>query len=52
MDENTEAARLFACFNKLSAEHKKEILVKAESLLKRQKKTKPEKKTPAEVTDG
>ncbi|MDR2661797.1 MAG: hypothetical protein LBC31_02235 [Treponema sp.] len=38
MDENTEAAKLFACFNKLSAEHKKEILARAESLLKRQKK--------------
>ncbi|MDR1143030.1 MAG: hypothetical protein LBK77_02275 [Spirochaetaceae bacterium] len=43
MDENTEAARLFACFNKLSAEQKKEILAKAESLLKRQKKNKARK---------
>jgi hypothetical protein len=37
MDENVDAARLFACFNKLSAEQKKEIITTAESLLKRQK---------------
>jgi hypothetical protein len=43
MDENTELAKLFACFNKLSAKQKKIILAKAESLLKRQKKDKTQK---------
>jgi hypothetical protein len=36
VDKNTELARLYDCFNRLSAEQKKEVIKTAESLLEQQ----------------